>query len=107
LVSGLDFEDPKAPDIINDWVNKSTKGKIKEIIKEISGSTVMYLINAICFKGSWVYMFDSSKTKKDVFYLLDGTTKMCDMMNQKVFVPFYSSQKFQAVDFLMVIRILV
>ncbi|ROL58866.1 serpin family protein [Bacteroidetes/Chlorobi group bacterium MS-B_bin-24] len=98
LVSGLDFEDPKAPDIINDWVNKSTKGKIKEIIKEISGSMDMYLINAIYFKGNWVYMFDLSKTKKDIFYLLDGTTKMCDMMNQKVFVPFYSSQKFQAVD---------
>jgi len=38
------------------------------------------------------------RQKKDIFYLLDGTPKMCDMMNQKVFVSFYSSQKFQAVD---------
>ena len=52
-VRGLDFDDPNASDIINEWVDVSTESKIEEIVpKEIDPLTVMYLINAIYFKGS-------------------------------------------------------
>ncbi|MDP4225966.1 MAG: serpin family protein, partial [Bacteroidota bacterium] len=50
-VQGLDFSSPSALTTINGWVADKTKGKIKTIIDQISDETVMYLINAVYFKG--------------------------------------------------------
>jgi len=50
-VNELDFNLPDAKDIINDWVDEKTKGLIPEIIDYIPAEAVMYLINAIYFKG--------------------------------------------------------
>ncbi len=57
-VAGLDFGDPGAEDIINSWVDQNTNGKIKEIVERIEPNNVMFLINAIYFKGTWTYQFD-------------------------------------------------
>jgi len=97
-VTGLNFDDPSAKDIINDWVNTNTKGKIKDIIDNINPESVMFLINAIYFKGNWTYKFDSTKTKNDQFYLINGSSKDCRMMNQKNKFSYYSNNDFQSVD---------
>lgn len=82
-VSALDFADPASLDVINGWVAKQTNQKIKEIIKEISPDHVMFLINAIYFKGAWKYEFDEAKTSDMPFTLADGTTKQVKTMNQE------------------------
>lgn len=98
-VTPLDFEDPLAASIINRWVDENTNGKIKEIVDSpISGDAVMFLINAIYFKGTWKFQFDSAYTKDDTFYSEDGSIKTCRMMNQKVTIPYYSNDLFRAVD---------
>jgi serine protease inhibitor len=52
-VSALDFQDAKAPGIMNDWVKKNTNGKIDKIIDSpIDPHAVMFLMNAVYFKGS-------------------------------------------------------
>ena len=52
-VSALDFAEPGAADIINGWVRDATKGKIEAIVDPpIDAATVMFLINAIYFKGT-------------------------------------------------------
>ena len=82
-VTGLNFDDPASVDIINNWVNQNTNGKIPEIIKNIPSYMVMYLINAIYFKGDWKYQFDINNTKEDIFTTGDGSKVPCKMMEQR------------------------
>ena len=50
-VTGLDFTDPASVDVINNWVSDKTHEKIDEIIDQIDPENVMFLINAVYFKG--------------------------------------------------------
>lgn len=99
LVRGLNFNDPNASNIINGWVDENTNGKIKEIVDDpIDPAIIMFLINAIYFKGTWTYEFDESKTKDDLFNLPDGSQKPCKMMVQKGFFQYFENSDFQAID---------
>ena len=82
-VQGLDFDSPSAVDIINKWVDDNTNGKIKSIIEDIPPDMVMYLINAIYFKGNWTAQFDPGKTSDGLFYLSNGSQKTVKMMTQE------------------------
>jgi len=81
-VNALDFNDAGAKDIINSWVAENTQQKIKKIVDEISPQTVMFLINAICFKGVWKYTFDKSKNVQLPFTNYAGSTENIEMMTQ-------------------------
>ncbi len=80
-VEELDFSSPDATERINGWVDQKTHGKIDKIIEEIPGDMVMYLINAIYFKGDWEQKFDKSKTRKVAFHRPSGTPLQTDFMN--------------------------
>ena len=83
-VSALDFSAPNAKDIINDWVSNKTKKKIPTIIDaDIPSELVMYLINAVYFKGAWEQRFDKSATKKGTFTRQDGSPLQTDFMHVK------------------------
>ncbi len=97
-VKALDFADSQAKDIINKWVADNTNNKIKEIVDYISPETVMYLINAIYFKGNWKYEFDSSDTESKPFYLAGGTTKDVLMMQQEGSFNYLTNDLFKAVE---------
>jgi len=73
-VAALDFTSPTAVPTINAWVNEQTQGKIEDIIAAIPGDVVMYLINAIYFKGDWMQQFDKKLTAPLPFHLQDGST---------------------------------
>ncbi|MBU1064942.1 serpin family protein [bacterium] len=99
IVEDLDFNRSDAADIINTWVNENTNGKIKEIVaKPINPLTVMFLINAIYFKGSWTYEFDEENTSDDIFYLPDGSEKECKMMSHKCDHKYFENEHFQVID---------
>jgi len=98
-VSGLDFDDPKTLDIINGWVNDKTNGKIETILDEpIHPLTMMFLINAIYFKGTWTYEFDPTKTMDDIFVSGDGSKVPCQMMVQENDFQYFENEAFQAID---------
>jgi len=98
-VRGLNFNDPGAAKTINGWVEQNTNGKIKQIVDDpIAWETVMFLINAIYFKGIWTYQFDPQQTLDDQFNLLNGSKKSCRMMNLKADLPYFANAQFQAVD---------
>jgi serine protease inhibitor len=79
----LDFNAPDAAATINRWVDQNTSGKIKEIVDDpIDGDVVMYLINAIYFKGDWRQRFDRAQTRDAPFTLVDGTKQTVRMMNR-------------------------
>lgn len=97
-VKGLDFSSPSAIDVINGWVDQNTNGKIKEIIDSIDPLTVMFLINAIYFKGTWTYEFNKDLTTDDLFTTPDGSKIPCKMMNQEGEFLYLETADFQAVD---------
>ena len=80
-VNELDFSDPSAVDTINGWIDDATEKKINKMLTEIPPDAVMYLINAIYFKGEWTYPFDEEATFDDDFHPGDSGTKKVPMMN--------------------------
>ena len=81
-VAGLDFADPGSASTINDWVAEGTNGRIEEIVDSpMSPELVMFLINAIYFKGDWANPFDEELTREGTFFLADGSEKPVEMMS--------------------------
>lgn len=96
-IRSLDFADPAAPGTINAWVSKNTEGKIEKIVDRISDNTVLFLINAIYFKGKWQFEFKKELTKPDVFKLPGGEQKKLPMMSQSGSYLYYQGKDFQSV----------
>ncbi len=82
-VRELDFTKPEALNIINGWCAEKTNNLIKDPLDNIPGNAVMYLINAIYFKGIWGKKFDVKKTSTTNFYAEGGSTVKVDMMHQQ------------------------
>lgn len=97
-VTALDFGDPGAPAIINAWVKDKTKDKIEKIVDSIDAQSVLFLINAIYFKGAWSTEFDKARTKDDVFTIGSGSQKRLPMMTQSGKYDYYEGRNFQAVS---------
>src|SRR5215813_8805322 len=95
-VASLDFGEPGALSAINNWVSRNTKSKIPTIIKRINPDDVMFLINAVNFKGEWEYKFNKELTKNASFYPLSGPQKEVPMMSQSGDYEYYQGDKFQA-----------
>jgi serpin B len=66
--------------------------------EEIHPLTMMFLINAIYFKGTWTYEFDATLTSDALFTLPDGSRKNCQMMSQENEFQYFENDDFQAVD---------
>jgi len=81
-VRDLDFDDPQAPDVINQWVEEETRGRITDLIEEIRREHVMFLVNAVYFKGDWTRAFDPDDTRDGAFARLDGGTVQVPMMRR-------------------------
>ena len=94
----LDFLNPSTLQTINQWVNDNTNSKIPKILDEIEPNAVLFLINAIYFKGSWQTEFDPTNTHDGPFHLISGGTKQVPMMSRTGQYPVYSSDGFQAIN---------
>lgn len=97
-VRALDFADPAAVGVINGWVDEQTRGKIEEIIDQIGRDVVMYLINAIYFKGTWQYEFDKADTQDAPFHNRDGSTTTVPLMQLEADLDVLQAEGFRAVD---------
>jgi len=73
-IEALDFSSASAAKTINDWVSDATRGRIASIVPEqIPPDAVMYLINAIYFKGKWTQQFAKAETRERPFELRSGS----------------------------------
>jgi serine protease inhibitor len=97
-VQPLDFTSASAVPTINSWVSAQTNNKIPEILDAIEPGEVMFLINAIYFKGIWQKQFDKSKTVDASFYGADGSLGTVPMMARGEGVQFASTPEYSAVD---------
>lgn len=93
----LDFADPKSADVINKWVDDKTRGTIDQIVTPpIDSQTIMFLINAVYFKGSWTSPFETELTSEQAFNLVDGQTVTVPTMYQSGSFDYLKSSGFQA-----------
>jgi len=97
-VTALNFDDPSAAATINRWVSEKTKDKINKIVDRIDGNSILFLINAIYFKGTWTKEFDKAKTKEDNFTPATGGQKRVPMMSQSGSYKYFENADFQAVS---------
>jgi len=68
---------------INDWVEEQTNNKIEDLLPPMSidGSTILVLVNAIYFKGSWKVIFEEQNTQLGNFYLNGSHHVQTHLMN--------------------------
>lgn len=79
----LDFgKSSESEQTINNWVEKETNGKIKNLLSPgtIDGDTSALLVNAIYFKGEWESPFPHMNTRKMEFYSTSGKGVQTDFM---------------------------
>lgn len=99
VIKEIEFSLPTAADSINGWVYDNTGGLIDKLIDPpISRGTVMYLINAIYFKGDWSYPFNPDHNFDTTFYSIDGKEYPCTMMSLDTTLYYFSNNDFQAID---------
>ncbi len=96
-VSELDFSDPAAPGRINAWVSENTHGKIPTIVDRIGSDSILFLINAIYFKGRWAAPFDKALTKNEPFHLCAGGQRPHPTMHRQGRYPYFAADGFQAI----------
>nr|XP_055067448.1 leukocyte elastase inhibitor-like [Misgurnus anguillicaudatus] len=84
---------------INNWVEKNTQGKIKDLLAQgiVKDLTRLVLVNAIYFKGNWEQKFRKEATVDVQFQVNKNETKKVKMMNQRSefflnFIPEVNSQ---------------
>jgi serpin B len=97
-VRNLDFKNPTIANTINQWVAQETGGKINKIVDQIEPDQVLFLINAIYFKGQWSNQFDKSQTAEHPFNLISGEQKQRPMMSQTGEYRYLENDNFQAVS---------
>ncbi len=80
---------------INNWVSTKTNGKIDDIIKKLSASTKMVIVNAIYFDGKFSDKFTSSSTEK-----FHGTKKdtEVEMMHKTEQLNYFEKDGMQIVE---------
>ena len=97
-ITNLNFRNADAPNIINKWVQEKTRGKINKMVEKIDPSQVLFLINAIYFKGSWTNEFDKKQTADYPFQITSTEQKPYPMMSQTGKYKYYENELFQAVS---------
>ncbi|CAG7820063.1 unnamed protein product [Allacma fusca] len=90
-VQQLDFSNNAASAAeINNWVEKITNNKIKELISAdaLNSLTRVVLVNGVYFKGQWKNKFDEEHTEKQPFHLNENDTVEVDMMYKQAKFPY-------------------
>jgi serpin B len=85
-LESMDFKGgpDKARKRINEWVEKQTKDKIKDLLPNgsITAATRLALVNAVYFKSQWMFPFEDNRTRDGEFHLAKGKTATAKMMRQ-------------------------
>ncbi|HHX77485.1 MAG TPA: serpin family protein [Firmicutes bacterium] len=94
----LDFGRDDAADTINAWVEDNTHGLIDQIIEgPIHPLTIMFLINAVYFQGTWTDRFSKEATQERPFYKAGGGEVPVPMMNRTGDYDYLETPDFQAI----------
>ncbi|MBX9723343.1 MAG: serpin family protein [Candidatus Obscuribacterales bacterium] len=96
-IETLDFADLSTVSRINNWVKDNTKSKIPSIVDKVPPDAILYLVNAVYFKGVWLDEFKKDETQPADFKLNNGNKKTVQMMNRSAKMSYFADKNFQAV----------
>ncbi len=90
--------DAGALEAINKLIGEKTEGQIEKMLRleDLAGS-VLLIVNAVYFKGTWAERFDPEKTDLREFWTGAGKKKLYPMMSQSGKYHYYEDQNLQAV----------
>lgn len=98
-VQGLDFSSESAINTINQWAADNTNDRINKVIDQIPDETVMFLMNALYFKGDWTKKFDKAFTTDKDFRLGNGQLiQVPAMFESEMKALYYEHQNFEALE---------
>merc|ERR1711992_119080 len=83
---------------INRWVNKTTKGKISNIVDSVDPNTAALIVNALYFKAPWAKSFDDGEEQEFTILSTRRQRKIIRMMtrdSQKQAVATFSTSLVQ------------
>lgn len=83
----LDFSARSSLTAINSWVSDATRGTITSILDSLDPASLMYLLNAVYFKGDWKTTFAKEDTYKQDFFLKD-TSVQTPFMHKSTSLPY-------------------
>ena len=103
--ANLDFvrETEKSRKTINDFIEKQTNNKIKDLLSpgSVNALTRLVLTNAIYFKGTWEWEFDKSDTQDRDFKISENNVVQVPMMHMdpdKVMFNYAELDKLQILE---------
>lgn len=67
---------------INGWANTQTSGRIPKVLDTIRPDEVMFLLNALYFKGKWREQFDRQRTQSAPFQRDGGSPVSVPLMSR-------------------------
>jgi serpin B len=100
-----DFSRPDTIADMNDWISKTTDGKIVTICDQLDMHDIFVLMNATYFKGPWLTAFNTDKTMMADFHKQDGAIDKVPLMQRSGSFNHLSTQDFEAVSIPYAIRL--
>ncbi len=77
---------------VNEWTEKQTNGKIKNLLGEDNRKYLAALVNAIYIKADWKLPFEKEATYKETFTDIDGKETEIDFMHQTNYFDYYENE---------------
>jgi serpin B len=97
-IARVDFTDPATPARINGWVSDATRGRIPTLVSApMDPSLVLFVANAVYFKGRWADEFRKAATRDLPFLLPDGTRAPRPTMHRTGSYGYLDGDGFRAV----------
>ena len=98
-VSAENFGDVNATlSAVNGWANARTNGRIPKVLDTVHSDDMMYLLNAIYFKGIWRDRFDPALTRDAPFHAATGGDQPAKLMSREGTMSYAETDTYQAVD---------
>ena len=83
---------------VNNWCSNKTHGKIEKILHFLNPQTIMILINAVYFKGEWLFQFETEMTRNLSFFNKGSEEVKVETMTQFENFRYYEDKKVQAIE---------
>jgi serpin B len=83
---------------VNGWASAKTNGRIPTVLQQVNPDDVMFLLNAIYFKGAWRDKFDPAATRDAPFHPSTGADQSAKLMYRQATMSYGETGTYQAVD---------